>query len=334
MKHPRRHQFADNSSMHGRWFEKHFLLNRRFNALISWAGKIAMTLMIWPRFVAPFRWQLTRYDMPLPVGPAFDGYKILHLTDLHAGRTRTSYLQRVARAALAEKPDIIVITGDLIDYDPKSLQPLRSILQILADARPPDGILAIFGNHDYHEYSWRKVGKRSAHRAIQKRLVTLVQEMGIRLLRNDQFTLTRPRHPHSPNNPAQDRLTFVGLDEMWADLADPHKAFASLSPSDPIVCLQHNPDGVEFLKPFPWQYMLTGHSHGGQAVLPLIGALYVPMEHRHYLRGFFDFPAPINGSPHPRRMFVSRGLGYSTPIRLFCPPEATLFTVRSTHPHG
>jgi len=183
--------------------------------------------------------------------------------------------------------------------------------------------------------------------------VAIVESSGVRLLRNEHVRIAPPHLPQSPlapelapglnlspanktshstppeSAPHRD-LVIVGLDEMWTSLADPHAAFHALSPQDPILCLQHNPDGVEFLKPFPWQAMLCGHSHGGQALFPIVGPLYVPMEHRHYLSGFFRFP-PLPDQPpalRERLMFVSRGLGHSTPIRFRCPPEATLFTLR------
>ena len=53
--------------MERRWFERWFLLNRKVNAAISCAGKAALTCMVWPRFVAPHRWKLTRHEMPLSV---------------------------------------------------------------------------------------------------------------------------------------------------------------------------------------------------------------------------------------------------------------------------
>jgi predicted MPP superfamily phosphohydrolase len=256
--------------------------------------------------------------MPLAgLDPAFNGYKILQLTDLHVGRTKESYLRKVFARCLREKPDLVVITGDLIDYEPESLPILRHLLEPIVQAGVPDGVAAIFGNHDYHEYSWRHVGPRSAHRAIHRRLVKMLQELGIRLLRNEQLRI----HRTGAN------LTIVGMDEMWTHRADAHKAFASLSPTDPVICLQHNPDGIAFLKPFPWQWMLCGHTHGGQARLPVIGALYVPMELREYIRGFFHFdPLPGQRVDH-RTMFVSTGLGYSAPMRMLCRPEAVLFTL-------
>jgi uncharacterized protein len=315
-----------------RHVERLFLSNRSVNAFVSGSAKLFLACLIWPRFVAPFRWRLTRYPLPLAnLHPAFAGFKILQLSDLHVGTTRLDYLMQVFDRALAEKPDLVVITGDFIHYDPAALAPLKQLLRRLSDGpyRPPEGTLAIFGNHDYHEYSWRHVGPRSARRAVHKRLVRIVQDCGIRLLRNEQHVIART----IAGGNAQARFTIVGLDEMWTGRANADVAFRGLTPADPVLCLQHNPDGVEFLMPYPWQYMLCGHSHGGQANLPLLGPVYVPMEHRQYLRGFFQFsPAgaaecDVEGLPRPRTMFVSTGLGYTTPIRLRCPPEATVFSL-------
>ena len=257
------------------------------------------------------------------LGPAFNGYKILHLTDIHMRRRRIAHLMRAAEKCLEEKPDLVVITGDLIDYHPNSIAPIRKWLDRIVASKPRDGVVVIFGNHDYHEYSWRhaiegarQVSRRICHRA----LVENVQQSGAILLRNEQHRISRP---------GSRDLVVVGIDEMWTTLADAEKAFAGLTAEDPIVCLQHNPDGISFLEPFPWQFLLCGHSHGGQAHFPLVGPLYIPMERRDLLQGFFEYPLLEGQSAklEKRQMFVSRGLGQSTPIRLFCPPEATLFTI-------
>jgi len=308
-------QFARALNRH-RLFEKFFLFSRPFNRIITWIGKFILTIMIWPRFVAPFRWKLNRYPLPLTnLNPSFEGFKILQFSDLHVGTTCTKYLAKVFTRCLQENPDLIVITGDLIDYHPKALPLLKKLLEILTANPPTHGILVIFGNHDYHEYSWRHIGPRSAKRTIHKRLVQLLKDLNIHLLRNEQFHISKLETRNS-------KLTIVGMDEMWTTRADPATAFANLTTADPVICLQHNPDGLEFLKPFPWQFMLCGHSHGGQTNLPILGPLYLPMQYRHHLRGFYS----INSH---QTLFVSTGLGYSTPIRLRCPPEANLFTLTS-----
>lgn len=314
MKPPARQaQFHPAGSFRNRPFERLMLMSRGFNVLVSASGKLFFTALIWPRFVAPFRWKLSRLDMPLRnLGPAFEGYRLLHLTDMHLGRTHAGYVQRVVESSMATRPDLVAITGDLIDYDPVGLIELPAILKRI---HAPDGIVAIFGNHDYHEYSWKHIGARSAHRAIHKSLIRILHDHGVRLLRNQSHTITR----------GTDQLTLVGLDEMWTGRADPEAAFAGLRPHDPIICLQHNPDGYKFLQHHPWQWMLCGHSHGGQANFPVFGPLYVPMENREWVRGLFHFDHPTFGR---RTMYVSTGIGYSTPIRMRVPPETTLFTLR------
>ena len=296
----------------GRRFEKALLKNRWLHKLIAWTGEAGLTALLWPRFVAPFQWRLRRFAMPLPnLAAEFEGYKILFLSDLHLGCTNLGYLHRAIRTAQGEsKPDLVLIGGDLMHYHPRSLAPLRATLGLFA---APDGVLGIFGNHDYREYSWRHNGKRSGRRHLHRKLVAAVEASPVKLLRNESVVLRR----------GSGVVQIAGMDEMWADRLDPERAFRGLSPDQPTICLQHNPDGVELLKTYPWHWMLAGHSHGGQVVLPLAGALYVPMAHRHYLRGFFEFA--IAGQT--KTMYVSTGIGYTQPLRMGVPPEMTVFTL-------
>jgi len=314
-----------------RALERLLLSNRIVNRILANSARLALTALIVPRFIAPYRLELTRYPLPLPnLAPALRGYTILHLTDLHIGRTRQSYLESTIDRllALSPAPDIILITGDLIDYHPRALPLAKSLLTRLAKkaSHIKDGIITIFGNHDYHEYSWRHIGPRSAHRAVHKRLVKIVEDAGIKILRNQSITIERP--------PA--KLQIVGLDELWTGLANPAAAFQNINPELPTLVLQHNPDAIFSLLEFPWHHMLCGHSHGGQANFPILGPLYIPMEHRQFLKGFFPFaPHPAHaaiGQNQPRQIFVSRGIGHSHPIRLRCPPEATVFSLCSIAP--
>jgi predicted MPP superfamily phosphohydrolase len=302
-----------------RWHERLLLAHPFLNRFAACCGQVVLTALIWPRFVAPYRWELTRREMPLRgVDAAFNGYRILQLSDFHVGQTRQSYLERVVDRCLEEKPDLVVITGDLIDYEPKALRPVGGLLKRIAAGAGADGVCVIFGNHDYHEYSWRHVGARAARRAIHKRLVGIIEDAGITLLRNEQKRIRR----------GAGELIIVGMDEMWTGRADAAAAFRGIEAGAAVVCLQHNPDGVEFLAGYPWQWMLCGHSHGGQAKVPVLGTLYVPMVHKQYLEGAFEFPpAAGQGTGFKRTMYVSRGLGYTTPIRMHCRPEATVFRV-------
>ncbi len=305
-------QFDTRHALRNRPFERFIFSHDIIGPWIKSLGRIALTTMLWPRLVSPYRWSLEKRAMPFARLPReLDGYKILHLTDLHAGATRQSYLMRVLNTAMRTKPDLVLITGDLMDYLPAGLTALAQLLPLLA---APDGVQACFGNHDYHEYSWRHVGKRSSHRAIHKRLRTLLHDKGVNLLCNRNVEIRR----------GNNRIWIVGMDELWTGNADPAAAFSGVMAGEPCICLQHNPDGLAILRDYPWHWMLSGHTHGGQIVLPGIGPLFVPVEHREWIRGTYQFPHPVVGR---QTLYVSRGIGSTIPIRLRCPPEVCLFTV-------
>ncbi len=307
-------QFDIRHALRNRPLERFIFSHDIIGPLIKRIGRWGLTAMVWPRFVAPYRWRLEHAPMPFPnLPPEFCGYKILHLTDLHAGSTRQSYLLRVLKSAVATRPDLVVISGDLLDYMPAGLAALR---ELLPEITAPDGVLACFGNHDYHEYSWRHVGKRSSHRAIHKRLRQLLSTLGIRYLCNQKIDIRR----------GNATLQLVGIDELWTGNADPAAAFADVRTGQPCICLQHNPDGAAILKGYPWHWMLCGHTHGGQVIIPVLGPLFVPVENRQWLRGFYHFQHPAVGT---QTMFISRGSGSSIPVRLRCPPEVRLFTLCS-----
>ena len=294
------YQFNVREAMRKRPFEHILLMHRSLSHSAKAIGLAGLTCAIYPRFIAPYRLKILQRPMTFPNLPAeFRGYRILHLTDLHIGGTRTSYLRRAIQAGLAHKPDLILLSGDMIDYAKKSLDQLHRVLPLLC---APDGVITILGNHDYDEHSWRHVGERSAHRAIHKRLVKYVQSSGMILLRNECHTVRR-------GNAA---LQIVGLDEMWIGHMDPAKAFRNVDPAAPTIVLQHNPDGYPALKPFPWQWMLCGHTHGGQVNVPILGPLYVPMVNIQWLRGFFEF---TDDAGRARTMYVSTGVGHTVPVR-------------------
>jgi len=306
-------QFDPRQAMKDRPFERMLLLHRTFGKVVKAIGYAGLTLMVWPRFFAPHRLQIVRLPMPMQNLPsAWAGRTILQLSDLHLGATNYTYALNAIRQGLALKPDIIVITGDLIEYGRAGLCDLAAIMPLL---QAPHGVYAIFGNHDYHEYSWRHVGERSSHRAIHKRLCKLLLGSQVQLLRNQAVAVKRD---------GQD-LWLVGMNELWTQHMYPHEAFASVPADAASICLLHNADGFPLVCDYPWQWMLSGHTHGGQVNLPGVGPLYVPVEHREWLRGYY---ALHNSSGQLRNLYVSTGLGYSTKVRWLVPPEITLWELQ------
>ncbi len=177
---------ADNASPFERLLHRH----RFLHDFISCAGQVVLTCCLYPRLVAPYRWKLRRFPMLFPdLHPALEGYRILFISDLHTGRTRQSYLRRALVDCLRERPHLILLGGDLIDYFPSSLPQLAELLGILTNPSPPDGICTIFGNHDYHEYSHHHNGPRSARRIIHRQLCALLAQFPLRLLRNEMVSI-------------------------------------------------------------------------------------------------------------------------------------------------
>ncbi len=228
--------------------------------------------------------------------PAFDGYQILHVSDLHGG-SRLSRVPVLDRLAKVESlgPDLVTFTGDLA----ASEAAVGEAAAALAGMKARDGVLAVLGNHDH----W--VG--------EKRVTDALTRGGVEVLGNDHVRLDRNG----------DTLYIVGVkDASYVKRDDLPRAFAGVPEGASVVLLTHSPDVV--YKPLSERasLILAGHTHGGQVVFPWIGPLYVPTRlGRHRMSGLLRFEG--------RLLFVNRGLGeIFPPMRLNCPPEIALLTLR------
>jgi predicted MPP superfamily phosphohydrolase len=96
-------------------------------------------------------------------------------------------------------------------------------------------------------------------------------------------------------------------------------AFAALPPSAPTVVLSHNPDSFVDLLDRPFDWMLSGHTHGGQVNIPLFGPPLLPVRHRQFAAGQFSLAG--------KNLYVNRGLGWGLRIRFNARPEVTVFTL-------
>ncbi len=234
------------------------------------------------------------------LGPAFDGYRIAFLTDLHTSPLVPRWwLERAVEQANALRPDLIALGGDFLDDDPHYIAALADILRPL---RARDGLVGVLGNHDHY------VGAQGVREELA--------EAAVRELRNTALVLER----------GGDRLAIAGVGDLEMDVVDVDAAMQGLPPDMPRVVLSHDPD-VFGLWPADHRLdlMLAGHTHGGQAHLPLIGPPYVPSQFgSRYLRGLIR--------EGERQVYVSRGVGASgVPFRWGCPAELSLVVLRSRH---
>lgn len=265
---------------------------------------------MYARYVEPFRPRVERLVMDLPgLGAEFRGYRIVQISDLHVGPAMpVGYLVEQLSRVAAMRPDLLVITGDFLTFAyPGQVETVAALTRGLA-AR--DGVAAVLGNHDYNHD--RSVVPQPRGQ-VARDLTAALSGNGIRVLRNETMVVRR----------GGSALQIVGLEDWSRGFYDSRKAFAGVEAGSPCVALEHNPDAVFELaeRRRPCQWVLCGHTHGGQVRLPGIGPLILPHVHTELDQGLFE----VGGV----RLYINRGLGFVYKLRWNCPPEITEFTLAS-----
>lgn len=223
-----------------------------------------------------------------------DGFTIGLLTDTHLSHYHHVELaQKGCQWLVDQNPDVILHLGDIQNYHkPEADDWIR---EALAPIQTWGGeAIAILGNHDFFG-------------GEPDRLKPLMAECGFRLLRNERYV--------------SQGIQWIGVDSAAVGRSDPFTPLLQTDGESPIVVLWHEPDMADWLPKGP-DLMLSGHSHGGQFVMPWG---WPPMTSRlgsKYISGFY---------PHlPTPLFVSRGVGITgPPARLFCPAEVDLLVIES-----
>jgi len=255
-------------------------------------GALVAALLIEPRWI-----KVTRPTVWLPELPGgWDGVRIAHLTDLHHGRmVPLGLISEAVRLANAESPDLAVLTGDFVSRPGAITTALAAALSKL---QAPLGSYAVLGNHDH---STDAGGVRE-----------MLAAAGIRLLENSHVLLAR----------GGDLLAVAGVDDLWFGVPHLASALRDVPPEAGRLLLCHNPAYARRMPPVPRvDLMISGHTHGGQVRLTLLGR-----------RGqLLRLLARQEGLVRRRRcpVYVSRGIGMvGLPVRFNCRPELPLITLR------
>jgi uncharacterized protein len=258
----------------------------------------------WGMVKEPFKLGLTRQVVPTPGWPhGAPPLRLLHLSDLHVERLtqREAQLLELVNEA---KPDVIVITGDYLNLSYVNEPTARAeVRRVLAQLSAPYGVYATLGSP-----------------LVDPRATTpsLFDGLNIRLLR-DEVAVLRWADGRA--------VSLLGLDcdhDLEVDAAA-FKQLIALAPADSLrVLLYHSPELMPLAQQYPLNLYLCGHTHGGQARLPLFGALVTSsVWGKRYEMGRYV--------EHNTMLYISRGLGMegmSMPrIRLLCPPEMVLFNL-------
>jgi hypothetical protein len=280
-----------------------------------------------PLGAGPFRWltpfpgnevfqiELSTKGLRLPrLPPEWDGLSILHLSDWHfIGTIDRPYFERAAQLAVETRADLIVFTGDLLDR-----QELADwIAPTLGTLAAPLGQYFILGNHDWYldTGDTRRVLAGCGWQDVAGRVVSL-DYCGARLEIGGTERPWMGKHPQFTPRPitvTRSRSEGLGRQESTRNSA-PDRSFR--------LFLSHTPDHLAWARSQYVDLMLSGHNHGGQVVLPLIGPVYSPsLSGCRYAGGeFFE---------DPTLLVVSRGLAGRHPLRLGCRPEITKLVLRS-----
>ena len=270
------------------------------------AGITAVSGVGYSHLVEPFWLAERRYDIALRSLPeSFEGFTIAHLTDLHYHDEKVppDFLRKVVARVNRIEPDLVVVTGDFVTVEARRYA--NPVADLLSDLRSET--IGVLGNHDYGIWSSDGTGREGDDFKI---LADALGRAGISMLDNDRHALRR----------GTDRLTVVGLGELWAERFLPERAFGDVDLEQPLVVLLHNPDGIEQLPTLDNALILAGHTHGGQIYLPLVGRPRLPIRNRKYAYGMLRYG--------DSDVYVNAGIGYSRQIRFFARPEIVVFTLR------
>jgi uncharacterized protein len=243
------------------------------------------------------RADLPRIDVPVAgLHPAFDGYTIAFLSDIHAGPyLGADVLSPLFTRVKKERPDLVVLGGDLVNYDADEAEEVVAAMKHL-DSK--DGILSVPGNHDHYS-------------GDLPRVIRMLEKAGAQTLLNDATSITRRGEP----------LAILGVDDGGAGSFDLARALERSPAAATRILLSHTPDALPLAARAGIDLVVSGHTHGGQLRAPKVRPLSTHTKGR-YVDGFYrrgDTTA-----------FVGRGVGVVCfPLRVFCPPHVPLLVLRS-----
>jgi len=280
--------------------------------LAAAGGATAVGLLAYSMLYEQFNIRVREIELTFPsLPPAFDGYTLLHLSDLH--HSKLGLLERRTMQIVAGREvDCCVVTGD-VTADPRASDIFRRVCSAIPHRDP---ILSILGNSEHKPWLDTQI------------LIDALTFDGQQLLINSSAIVRR----------GNDAITFVGLDDPYYGLHDVDAAFSGVDPSGFVICLTHSASPTPEVIACGANLVLAGHTHGGQVRIPGVGTLWTHMRrHKALNDGLYtsgDLARLTGIDAGDAVLFVNRGVGTSRfHIRLFCRPEIVYITLRASAAH-
>lgn len=259
--------------------------------------------MVYASQLEPDWVEITHLRLKLPrLGKAFEGFRLVQVSDIHMGGwMNVKHFSYALRLALEQNADLLALTGDFVIYNGERkvvagvMDDLNEVFDMLGDV-PRVGVL---GNHDL----------RTSPVDIRK----MMEKHQILDLTNRIHTIVR----------SGEYLHIAGVDDMLHGQPDLNKVLAALPKDGSAILLSHEPDFAdESARSARFDLQISGHSHGGQVVVPFIGPPYLPMGGLKYYNGLYRVGTMLQ--------YTNRGIGMVEPfVRFNCRPEITVFTLQA-----
>jgi predicted MPP superfamily phosphohydrolase len=265
------------------------------------AGSALVGIGVYPFLEA--KWcRIVRQTVALPHLPLpFQGTTVALIADVHHGPfVPMTYVRHIVAMTNAEQPDIVALAGDYVHRHENYIAPG---IHELGKLRAVFGRFAVRGNHDNRNYHGAQPFEPLSRAALAEANITQLDNTGVWIERKGC------------------RLRICGVGDLWTDRQDLDSALGDSIENDATILLSHNPDYVETIRDDRVSLVLSGHTHGGQVIVPGFGAPIVPSRYgQKYLSGLVQGPSC--------RVFVTRGAGTITPpVRFLCRPEVVLITL-------
>lgn len=244
--------------------------------------------------------QISRFRINCPVfysNKLSRDLRITQISDYHDNKLINK--DKLLKEIKYFNPDIIVLTGDIIDFKTEDIEPAVDLVRRIYSIN--ENVFFVLGNHELRNTKGVKFVQR-------------LKEIGVTVLDNDNTVLKTD----------EDKINIIGLN-FFLDRKDYNKSFEGIDEKNFTILLSHSPN-----RPISYSYgvedlILSGHTHGGQVRLPLIGAIVAPGQDifPKYDKGIFKLESAI--------LYIDSGLGNSVfPIRLFNRVQISNITVKPT----